>query len=122
MRPPETRRRICPWRNVFVALIENAVCKALYIYTVFTPGCQLKCSGFLCSLARLAAPPARGKWTMMSFCTKSLTRRPRCSGCAAGLPEKEPAMTNERKPKKPREQYRLRAVDPRKLCHRPLGL
>lgn len=45
---------------------------------------------------------------MMGFCTKFLTRTPRCTGCAGVLPEKEPAMTNERKPKKPREQYRLR--------------
>jgi len=45
---------------------------------------------------------------MMGFCTKFLTRKPQCSGCAGVLPEKEPAMTNERKPKKPREQYRLR--------------
>jgi methionine-gamma-lyase len=45
---------------------------------------------------------------MMGFCTKPLTRTLRCIGCAGVLPEKEPAMTNERKPKKPREQYRLR--------------
>ncbi|HKI12332.1 MAG TPA: hypothetical protein VKA02_09470, partial [Candidatus Acidoferrum sp.] len=48
--------RICPWRNVFVALIGNILCNVLYIYTVLAPRCQLHSPGLLRSPAHLVSP------------------------------------------------------------------
>src|SRR5271157_2249661 len=61
MWPPEIRRRICPCRNVLVALMKRALCNVLYIYTGAAPRCQPRHSVTLCFLVHLASPSGEGQ-------------------------------------------------------------